>query len=226
MVLSVHIPKTAGVSFRNILTHIHGPGYVQFYWEYTDAWGNPCADVPPGTTCIHGHYSPDELARRFPEAELITWVRDPVERIASSYYYRLRCPDWKNAICVELHEKKLSLLQFAELEWMRDEMSRFFGNKTPADYAFVGIVEDLEASLSRFFRRFKSAPLAMPKQNSNPSQTGAVYDISPAVREKILQLNQADNRLYQACLAHNRTLTDQSHQPGGLPGAEHTGKVS
>ena len=46
MLLSVHIPKTGGVSFRNILKVYYAAGYAQCYWEITDAWGRVQAEVP------------------------------------------------------------------------------------------------------------------------------------------------------------------------------------
>ena len=203
MILSVHIPKTAGVSFRKVLAQIHGPGFVQYYWQITDAWGNVCPEIPDGATCVHGHFEAHLLADRYPEATLITWVRDPVERVASSYYFRLREPDWQHPVCVELHQKKLSLPEYAALEWVRDEMTRFLGRKLPEDFAFVGIVEQFDASMERFFRQFGVAPVVVPRENTNPERQAPVYEISAVDRARILELNQADWALYQSCLARS-----------------------
>ena len=199
MLLSVHIPKTAGVSFRKVLAQIYGPGFVQYYWEITDAWGRVRADVPSDATCVHGHFVAHILAEKYPDATLITWVRNPVERVASSYYFRLRNPDWKHPVCVELHEKKLSLLEYAGLELVRNEMTRFFGQKQPADFAFIGLVEEIESSMTVFFDRFELHPVPIPRDNYNPDRQNAYYDLSEGERRQILELNQADWDLYQVC---------------------------
>ena len=66
----------------------------------------------------------------FPDRELITWVRHPVERVVSNYYHFLRTPDMRDDCCRALYEGKLSLSQFADLEWMCNASSRYFVGKS------------------------------------------------------------------------------------------------
>ena len=146
MLLSVHIPKTGGVSFRNMLKESYGSGFVLNYWEVTDAWGR-VPEAPATAACIHGHFVAHELADRFPAAQLATWVRDPVERVASSYYHRLRDPDPRNYVSRMIHEQQLSLLEFAELREARNEMAWFMGRKWPEDFAFIGVTEHFAESM-------------------------------------------------------------------------------
>ena len=200
MLLSVHIPKTAGVSFRKMLSRLYGPGFVQYYWEISDAWGRIRSDIPPEATCIHGHFAAHVLADRYPEASLVTWVREPVERVASSYYYRLRSPDWRHPVSVELHEKNLSLVEYAALDEVRNEMTRFFGERRPEDFAFIGLVEEIDDSIGKFLARFDLPTMPIPRENSNPDRQTPRYEISESEREQILDLNQLDWSLYQSCL--------------------------
>ena len=205
VVLSVHIPKTAGVSFRKILAQLYGPGFVLHYWEITDAWGRLQTDIPPDASCIHGHFVAHTLAERYPGAPLITWVRDPVERVVSSYYHRLRSPDWRHPVSIELHERKLTLLQYAELDLVRNEMARFFGNLRPADFDFIGLVEDFDASIARFFQQFELPRVPIPRENTNPERRTAFYGLCDDERKLILDLNQNDWNLYQACVKADRS---------------------
>ena len=205
MVLSVHIPKTAGVSFRKILAQLYGPGFVLHYWEITDAWGRLQTDIPPDASCTHGHFVAHTLAERYPGAPLITWVRDPVERVVSSYYHRLRSPDWRHPVSIELHERKLTLLQYAELDLVRNEMARFFGNLRPADFDFIGLVEDFDASIARFFQQFELPRVPIPRENTNPERRTAFYGLCDDERKLILDLNQNDWNLYQACVKADRS---------------------
>lgn len=200
MLLSVHIPKTAGVSFRNIIKEHFGPGYSQFYWEFCDAWGRVHPDVPPGATCVHGHFAVDQLANRFPGASFVTWVRDPVDRVASSYFHRLRDPDPRNWISRKVHEEKLSLEAYAEIPEARNEMAHFMGDRQPGDFAFVGIMEEFDESLSRFCDQFGLPPQRSRRDNCNPAHASAHYEIPSETREKILRLNERDAAIYAECL--------------------------
>ena len=199
MILSIHIPKTAGVTFRSILARTFEADFLLSYWKMTDATGEVVAEVPLNTRCIHGHFAPEVFLPRFPDAKLITWVRDPVERVVSSYCHRLRDPDLKHPVTRELHEKKLSLLQFAALDLMRNEMSRFFGQPAPARYAFVGLTEEYELGLELFFRVFDLPAVPVWHENCNPDRNGVRYAIDIATRRKVAALNEQDCDLYFDC---------------------------
>ena len=171
--LSIHIPKTAGVSIRNIPKEHFGPGFVLYYWQITDAWGQVLAEVPSDATCVHGHYQADQLANTFPDSALITWVRDPAERVVSSYYHRLRDPDWQHPVCEELHRRKLSLTGYAALPLVRNEMSHFFGSKLPEDFFFIGIVEEFDRSLARMAQMLGITAAPLRRGNLNPENRPA-----------------------------------------------------
>jgi len=200
MILSVHIPKTAGVSVRNILKEHYGPGFVLHYWQITDAWGRVLDKVPAEATCVHGHYQADLLTNAFPAATLMTWVRDPVERVVSSYYHRLRDPDWQHPVCVELHQKKLSLAEYSALPLVQNEMTRFFGSKQPEDFAFIGVVEDFDLSLAAMKRFLGISETPLRRDNVNPEKQTEYYAFDPRVRREIERNNAADLGLYEKCL--------------------------
>ena len=199
MILSVHIPKTAGVSIRNLLKEHFGPGFVTYYWTLTDAWGRNVPDVPVSASCVHGHFQSDEFTGKFPQAKLITWVRDPVDRVVSSYYYRLREPDWKHPVCQVLHQQKLSLGDYAALPQVRNEMIHFFGSKKPEDFHFIGFVEEFERSLDAMGKLLKMAACPPRHDNRNPEKTALRYELDPALRLKIMELNEQDVDLYARC---------------------------
>jgi hypothetical protein len=209
MILSMHIPKTGGVSIRNILKDHFREGFVLWYWEITDAFGQVCSDIPAGATCVHGHYAVDVLADRFPEATLITWVRDPIERVVSSYYHRLRDPDLRHPATREIHERKLSLLEYAELPLARNEMTTFFGKRTPEDFAFIGLVEEFSRSLGVMTRVLGLPSVEPRRDNANPAGTGR-YDLSSATRARLQVLNEQDIVLYRKCLQRWSRLVNEA----------------
>lgn len=202
MILSVHIPKTAGVSIRNFLKEHYGAGFVLSYWQVTDAFGRVLPEVPASAACVHGHFVADHLAARFPDASLVTWVRDPVDRVVSSYYHRLRDPDWQNSVCRKVHEEKLSLVEFAELPEMRNEMANFMGRKQPADFAFIGIMEQFDLSLSIFSEQFGLPARPVGRDNCNPwHPVGLPYHLPADIRASISRVNDVDAEIYAECLA-------------------------
>lgn len=182
-----------------MLARLFGEGFVQHYWEITDARGRVLSEIPVNVTCIHGHFVASALAERFPQAQLITWVRDPVERVVSSYFHRLRDPDWRHPVCVELHRMKLSVERYAEIELVRNEMSRFLGTKRPDDFAFIGLVEEIDASMARFFEQFELPRLELPRENVNPERRTDRYELSESSRRRILELNAEDAAIYETC---------------------------
>lgn len=198
MIISVHIPKCAGTSFRHILQALHGEELWANYGTIFTADQAHSGLVPAGTSCIHGHFLADAFDRLYPERNLITWVRNPVERVVSNYYHFLRSPDLRDDCCRKLLERRLSLRQFAELDWMRNEATRYLAGKSPVEFAFVGIAENFTASLSVFARTFGwSCPPSAPRANANPARSGERYNLDQQDYAMIRELNLADLAWYE-----------------------------
>src|SRR5882757_7421029 len=193
MLISVHIPKCAGTSFRHILHTLYGDNLWSNYGHiFTRAQAQP-GQVPAGTACIHGHFLADAFDDLFPRRRLMTWVRHPVERVVSNYYHFLRSPDMRDDCCRHLFEERLSLRQFAELDWMRNEATRYLAGKTVEEFEFVGVAEQFTASLAVFAKNFGwDPPLSVPRENVNPSRVGERYDLRPRDHALLSELNAAD----------------------------------
>jgi hypothetical protein len=197
MIVSVHVPKCAGTSFKVILKEICG---ARIWYNYGTIFSRAQARpelVPPGTTFIHGHFLADAFDDLFPDRRLITWVRHPVERLVSNYHHFLRTPDMRDDCCRALHERKLDLRQFADLEWMRNETSRYLANKRVEDFEFIGITERFAESIQLFSEVFGYRDvLKIPRDNINPERIGEHYDLSPEDHAYILERNASDLAWY------------------------------
>ena len=201
MIVSVHVPKSAGTSFRRLLSEVCG---ARIWYDYGIIFSREQARaelVPPGTTFIHGHFIADAFDELFPDRRLLTWVRHPVERIVSSYHHFLRAPDMRDDCCRALHERKLDLRQFADLEWMRNGTGHYLANKPVADFEFVGIAERFEESARLFCRQFGfRQPRRMPHDNRNPGRSTDRYALAPGDYAYILERNAADLAWYEQAL--------------------------
>lgn len=202
MLVSVHIPKCAGTSFRHVLRDIYGDSLWLNYgtiFVRSQAHANL---IPRGTTCIHGHFFADAFDDVVADCELITWLRDPVERVVSNYHHFLRSPDMRDDCCRALHERGLSLVQFAELDWMRNEATRYLAGKPLDAFAFVGIAERFEESLDRLANRFAwGGKVVGRRDNTNPTRLADRYELTTAERERIAALNADDFGIYDQAVA-------------------------
>jgi|SRR5271165_1919074 len=201
MIVSIHVPKCAGTSFKRVLADICG---ARIWYNYGTIFSREQARaelVPPGTNFIHGHFIADAFDDLFPRRRLVTWVRHPVERLVSNYQHFLRSPDMRDDCCRAVHERKLSLRQFADLEWMRNETGRYHAGKPVEDFAFIGITERFGESIGRFCRIFGYRdPRRIPRENLNPDRTTELYSLSPEDFAYILERNGADLAWYEQAL--------------------------
>jgi hypothetical protein len=219
LIVSVHVPKTGGVSFREVLLALAEGRVV---WDYDDRPLAPAApwvrlhralrrvSLPADTRAVHGHFVASKYRRRYPDASYVTWLRDPVERVASHYHYWRREPDPKNATCRKLLEEDLSLVSFAALPEMREVHRRFLGGVPLEAFAFVGITEHFDEGMARFRRLFcPGVTVEAGRQNANPERKGERYDLDPGIRERIAALNPEDVALY----ARGRERFAALHRP-------------
>jgi hypothetical protein len=147
-ILSVHIPKCAGTSFTAILQSRYGPSL------FLDYQGTGGQRIPETVSAIHGHFPMARYSGVYPHAFKMTWIRHPVERIISYYYYWKASPPHGNPWHDEFIRLQPSLLEFAGYEAMKTEISRgYFGNFDWRKLDFVGLVENVDADIVRLSRR-------------------------------------------------------------------------
>jgi hypothetical protein len=201
MLLSVHIPKCGGTSFQQVLRGVYGER--RLWLNYGTIFSQEDARqrsalMPPGIRCVHGRFLGDAFDEVRPEAEVVTWLRHPVERVISLYHHFLRQPDPHDPSCRALWSKSLRLEDFAALPPRRNEMTRYLAGKPDFAFAFVGVTERFEESLRVFSATFGlglhgPAPLA----NVNPRRSLGRYPVADAVRARLEELNRDDLAAYR-----------------------------
>lgn len=212
-IISIHIPKTGGTTFKEVLIAVSGN---RVYFDYEDKplssdyryrrlYANLRGllrkrkdEIPEEARFIHGHFLASKYEKRFPRARFIVWFRDPVERLISHYHFWLREPDMDNATCRRMIIGKMSLLDFAALKEMRNVHSRFLSGKDLDTFDFIGITEEYDKSL-RLFKKmfFSSIDMGFPIRNENPNRRGRSYEIDEDTRRAIMEYNRLDLDLYE-----------------------------
>lgn len=209
--VSVHIPKTAGTSFRHILKNTFGEeqvirldiplrtGRVRINEQrHTEA------HLPKGIRVIHGHFRPADLLEKFPETKklpFITWLRDPVERVISNYFYlekRLHTLLNEEGRGVNILSKmQRSLLEYARADINRNRQAKFLEGLGLEDFAFVAIQEYYADDLKEMAQQMGWENVAEIKVNVTGKKKP---EVSQEVRAEIARLNAEDVSLYQRAL--------------------------
>ncbi|WP_367389476.1 sulfotransferase family 2 domain-containing protein [Lewinella sp. LCG006] len=208
--ISIHIPKTAGTSFRNTLKQVYGEEKVvrlDINRSSKEVRINELLftkpELPSKIKVIHGHFSIANLKQCFFIDEctpMITWLRDPVDRVISNYFYLCK------RLAEELEEEKkglniLSKLQRSLIEYARDEISRnriskFLSGAQLTDFIFVGIQEHYDADLADL-ANLLDWPTAKAFLHN---VTGSSYEVDKGTRDEIARLNTLDMDLYHTAL--------------------------
>lgn len=210
--LSLHIPKTAGTSFREILKAVYGEAgvvRVDIPLPSERAGHEPAVKgperLPSLAKVIHGHFCYQDilnaygLDRRIP---LITWVRDPVKRVISNYFYLHKIlsevvrEDERDLNILSKMER--SLMEYAASEIARNRMSKFLKGIDLGRIFFVGVQERFQEDLADLscLLGWKS----YGKLCHNVTGEGDCV-VSERIEDEIHRLNLEDAALYDEALA-------------------------
>ena len=221
MLVSVHMPKTAGLSFRASLEACFGEGFRHDYQDYPLAqaaqvrrqqaqdWGRAAqaADFA-GVTCMHGHFLPLkylELARTLP-CTFVTWLREPVARLVSHYYYWQRAYDPASDLTSPLHRRVIeegwSLQRFCLAPELRNVYSEFLWGFPFQRLDFIGITEFFADDLWYFSQQVLGNKMQAHTLNrrTEPGEGEHQAPLSAAARSEIEAWHAADMALYRQAL--------------------------
>jgi hypothetical protein len=225
-IIYTHIPKTGGTSILEIFRKNIPP--ETFIYTEEDIVSLVVRRITGGKIkVIFGHieYGVHEIIRFYNGVTYCTFVRDPVKRVVSEYYfYRKHAPDSKT-------HKDLQSVPTVE-DWFTSphrprnwQTNILCGYGTPRvidsslaiehiynDYCFVGILEHMEESVRRMCEtlNFDHVPSPLPRRNpsNKPAFDKRFYD---RLRDLFYEEDRHDHLLYEA--ARNRFLDSLDKQP-------------
>ncbi|NEQ74825.1 MAG: methyltransferase domain-containing protein [Okeania sp. SIO2C9] len=219
-VISIHVPKTAGTTFKQVLKQIYYPEEIFFDYPHKGGLRNKMLTNPnPVIKVIHGHFSSNKYDYKFPEFRKIIWLRDPIKRLISLYFF------WKTwQILVESDEQNLSpvkesnltFIEFAEKPEMQNVIkSKFVQEQKLTEFDFVGIQEFFPEDLHELKLILNWPDYKLETQNTNPypEYKSLLEEVlsNQKIVNKISAINQEDIELYREALSlrENRRKTSK-----------------
>ena len=213
MIVSVHIPKTGGESFRRlILEPVFGD---RLLGDYDDAplshdaadriaraqAFEPSRDLPGRYDCVHGHFLAIKYVSRSVPCEFAVWFRDPVQRVVSRFFHGKR-----RGSGVVIPE--MTIWEFCEIERFQNTYAKYLWGFDLDRFDFVGITESYGNSVEVFRRRFglsggDDAAVVNANPNKAPSRP---YRIDERLCDFIRRKNREDFGIYDAACRSNRRL--------------------
>ena len=209
-IISIHIPKTGGRSFHEILKQVYGQSLDQRFEKHhffpdKDKDDTVIVKLPDGIKGIHGHLNIKQVKHIIDKdnPKVITWVRNPVDRVISNYYYfmkRIREGDTP-----ERQQDKISysLLEYAAQPKRRNRISMILEGIDLKDFFFIGVMEQFDHDI-QILSNLMGWPQDMGVPHINDSSsfkhnndcTTQYDDIDEAMRMTLANLNDADMLLY------------------------------
>lgn len=159
---------------------------------------------------FHGHF----LAAKYKCYQnrkgtyFITWLRDPIDRLISHYYFWLKTYDERESLPFQkkIAQEGWSLERFCFSEQMRNLYSKFLTDFNVQNFDFIGIVEYYKQDF-KFFNEYilkvKNPILPYLNKTKKPDEQYVDKDL----RNKLIRYHKKDYDLYNYALKlrENRT---------------------
>lgn len=202
-IISVHMPKTAGTAFRHVLVDVYGSQGVLGDYPPDNSY-NPNEPISDKVKAIHGHFSLNKYEGYFNSAKRIVWLRHPIFRIISEYFFAKTVKNGHNSIHDRIIKGQLGILEFAETKAMQNLQSRMIQGTKLKDFAFVGLQEFYFEDLQELkeIMQWSNFKITVENVNTYPEYQTSLQEIlsDRKLMNQLASLNDLDMELYQEAL--------------------------
>lgn len=197
----VHVPKTAGTSFREALQLKLGETAVAGDYGPKAVETSPLVrrhvfekpDLPllreeliaTGVRVVCGHVPVQRYAAAFGTQNLLVIVRDPVQRLVSEYEH-FRRHNGETRPFPEVYRSERFI----------NHQYKLVSAIEPAEYGFVGLTERYSETVAAANRRF-GWDLPVLASNIGRPSLDAAYQLDPDMEAEVRELNRDDIAYYE-----------------------------
>ena len=213
MILSLHVPKAAGNSFRELLQADFGQRFMKDYGDWAGfkvpealercrvRKRRPCGSAAmsscKSTTSFTAISPPTNIWGLFPVEDFVAFFRDPYQQAVSHYWFLLRNPQREHLEEKMFHEAKMTLHDYLSWDAFYDHQSQYLGSMAIDDLAMVGLSEEFYRSVDLFNAKFGRNLRGGSFHNVNPDTEGGEYKIDEDIRRLVDKHRGADVELYR-----------------------------
>lgn len=195
--VSIHIPRTGGGTFNNILEGIYGERYLHDTMDIPHMGKEEYPEDYDAYNVIHGHSFITKYKHKC--LPYIVWFRNPVDRVISHHYWlkKRNKKKGRDELTAKVVSGGIGVVKFAKL--IPDMMSSFLCDRPLNRFVFIGITERYQESLELFEATFnvkipndyKIVNVGSPRARKVPKYK----------RTLIGAINKKDLRLYKRAVA-------------------------
>lgn len=216
MIISIHMPKTAGTTFAALLSGAFGERLLLDYgdwvgfnspealahrrWRYQQARSRR-GELTQAYDVIHGHFIADKYRDLFAVTEFVTFLRDPYQQAISNYEYIARNPQIDHPGVRFFHQNKMSFFDFVSWPDTVNIQSQLLGTIPAEVFAMIGLSERFTQSVALFGRIFGRRLASGIFENVNPGrQVTDRYLLTADMRKAVETYRAADLALYRRAM--------------------------
>lgn len=202
LILSLHIPKTAGSTLVASYEDAFGVRALSHNVHPDIVYTTPKNELEERYDIIYGHLDLDRLKGIIDaETKILTFLRDPVQRVVSSYHYHTK-PEVTGDVAQVVQGQNMSLEKFSGLPSQLNLQSRMISPVGKERIDFIGFSERFSESLQELSEFLGVTLENKGNANVNPKKnTRDNYSLPEDIAALIRSRNQADQELYDWALA-------------------------
>lgn len=211
-ILFVHIPKTAGTSFRKAAESYLGqenvyydyspasvetsPKILEYVYEEKDMYKLKQLFQKHERLFLSGHFHVGKYMFLFDTVNVITFVRNPIDQVISHYHHHCRDLNYKENFVTFIKDKRFKNMQ-----------SRMLSAKPLELYGFIGLTEEYAKSIELINASY-GIDLKVLATNVTKDKKIVRNKIDEDILELIKKENQQDILMYEhACKIFNDRLS-------------------
>ncbi|AQQ66945.1 hypothetical protein Mag101_04305 [Microbulbifer agarilyticus] len=196
-IVFVHIPKTAGTSFRigaeksfrrSQVLKDYGRGaratsslLEKHVYSETDHWALRQSIVNGGVRFLTGHFHASKYAPLFDAACFVSFVRHPVQRLVSEYHHAQKYHDYQG-----------DFQSFYRAPENTNRQARILRGIPLGAFGFLGITERYNESL-HLINEIYSTKIGVLEKNRSESS----LELSQSTLDELIKRNQRDVKLFE-----------------------------